>query len=759
MKKIISLFPLLALLLTSCVSPSSTNTDPDKKHLHSLQLNRTFERHYLECSICHQEYNPDLMDYFSLDDESQQLIANFPYSEYEHAFEDCEISSNGYHKEKCRICDLVIKVKDEKEYNSNQHWEVAINLDDNKTHKFRYEDHYLELDPDGSVEPTYETSGYDTERCTQCDYYHKVNIVPALEHTFEDKWSYDENGHWHRCLDEGYEDAKLDYKAHTPKQTIDESIPDSYCFGGLKYDICECGAIYNYRYSESPMDYISEPFLSYDPLYPNTAIIGPDKDGNYPTDIAIPEYVYSEKMFIYDVKIFDEYLLGEESPLNVIYLPKTYGINLSYFVHSGHENDIANLLNLRGIIFHPDHPKYKSSDIGVVYNRSMTELIYYPSGESWIDSRYIPSTLRKIDNYAFMNSKIEEYITPSSLVEIDHEAFLNCKSLKKVTITENVRILGAWLFRGCDNLTTFELYSSLLSINSNTFIWTPHYDELFSVYNGSRYLGNPDNPYFCMVSGSSIHPDCKKITSLTNETLNLSDTLILPDGINSFDFDIMNSLGKVYTKSNHGYYIGTSSNPYLVLCEVDSDPVDKFVFHEDCRIAAPYCLSKLELNDNGVIDFNKVEVIESSALPKVFNKITANIYLRNNIKYLGYGAFSSSIYTTNIFYEFESVDKFINDLKLNVYPVTFISKETGDPVTEIVIPDTTTFILDFLFAYTKGIKKVTIPTSVEYIGQNPFPDDCELYYSGTIDEWGRIQKYPYAFVGTVHCSDGDVIME
>ena len=507
------------------------------------------------------------------------------------------------------------------------------------------------------------------------------------------------------------------------------------------------------------MDYISEPFLSYDPLYPNTAIIGPDKDGNYPTDIAIPEYVYSEKMFIYDVKIFDEYLQGEESPLNVIYLPKTYGINLSYLVHSNNENDIVNLLNLHGIIFHPDHPLYKSSDIGVVYNRSMTELIYYPPGESWIDSRYIPSTLRKIERDAFRNSKIEEFVTPSSLVEIGREVFSNCKSLKKVTITENVRYLDVWLFLGCDNLTTFELYSSLLRISTGAFIGAPHYDELFNVYNGSKYLGNHDNPYLCMVSGSSIHPDCKKITSLTKENLNLPDTLILPDGINSFDPDYMDSLGRVFTKSNHGYYIGTSSNPYLVLYKVDSDPVDKFVFHDDCRIAASYCLSSLELNDNGVIDFNKVEVIESSALPKRFVNITTNIYLRNNIKYLGYGALSLPTNATNIFYEFESIDKFINDLKLNVYPVTFISKETGDPVTEIVFPDTTTFILDALFAYTKGIKKVTIPTSVEYIGLIPFPDDCELYYLGTIDEWNKIQKHPYAFVGTVHCSDGDVIME
>lgn len=90
------------------------------------------------------------------------------------------------------------------------------------------------------IEPTYESDGSVTYTCICGDTYSEV--LPHLEHTYENAWSYDNHHHWHRCLDEGYESLFIDKEEH---HLLDETV------GGVTTYSCE-----ECDYSFSTNDYI-----------------------------------------------------------------------------------------------------------------------------------------------------------------------------------------------------------------------------------------------------------------------------------------------------------------------------------------------------------------------------------------------------------------------------------------------------------------------------------------------------------------------
>ncbi len=72
-----------------------------------------------------------------------------------------------------------------------------------------------------------------------------------------------------------------------------------------------------------------------------------------------------------------------------------------------------------------------SSYEGVLYNKSRTNLIYYPAGKS--GSFTIPSSVVSIGDSVFLDCiSLTSVIIPSSVKNIDNSAFMNCKDLVKV---------------------------------------------------------------------------------------------------------------------------------------------------------------------------------------------------------------------------------------------------------------------------------------------------------------------------------------
>jgi surface protein len=97
--------------------------------------------------------------------------------------------------------------------------------------------------------------------------------------------------------------------------------------------------------------------------------------------------------------------------------------------------------------------QYTSSD-GVLFNKDMTTLIYYPSkkpGESYT----IPNSVTTIDIDAFHASyNLTSVTIPNSVTSIGETAFFDCNKLASLNIPSSVTSIGRSAFRECDVLTS-----------------------------------------------------------------------------------------------------------------------------------------------------------------------------------------------------------------------------------------------------------------------------------------------------------------
>jgi hypothetical protein len=107
--------------------------------------------------------------------------------------------------------------------------------------------------------------------------------------------------------------------------------------------------------------------------------------------------------------------------------------------------------NLTAISVEPNHPVY-SSVSGVLFDRSQTTLIEYPSGK--VGSYSIPNSVTNIADAAFGGcASLTSVIIPNSVTSIGYAAFYGCSSLTSVTIPNSVTAIGANAFYGCTSLT------------------------------------------------------------------------------------------------------------------------------------------------------------------------------------------------------------------------------------------------------------------------------------------------------------------
>lgn len=79
----------------------------------------------------------------------------------------------------------------------------------------------------------------------------------------------------------------------------------------------------------------------------------------------------------------------------------------------------------------------------------------------------IPSTVRKIEKYGFINSKFGQVKFEGPIEEVN--GFNNC-DIKSVSLKEGTMVIGEEAFMGCSSLKKIELPSSIKSIKDKAFL-------------------------------------------------------------------------------------------------------------------------------------------------------------------------------------------------------------------------------------------------------------------------------------------------
>ena len=171
------------------------------------------------------------------------------------------------------------------------------------------------------------------------------------------------------------------------------------------------------------------------------------------------------------------------------------------------------------------------------------------------------------------------------VTEIKMNSFKYCRDITGVIIGDSVKIIGAEAFSYCTNLETLTLGKNVERIDTWAFL------------------------------------DCNKLTDV-----------YLPDGLTYFGVGNFNTNTMNFNEYDNAYYLGSESNPYLVLMHSKGVGIETCIIHEDTKIIVyrafvnHYNLTEITIPDS-------VRHIDSFAFGSCRNLKTVN--LGNGVEIIG----------------------------------------------------------------------------------------------------------------------------
>ncbi len=82
----------------------------------------------------------------------------------------------------------------------------------------------------------------------------------------------------------------------------------------------------------------------------------------------------------------------------------------------------------------------------------------------------IPATVKTIGAYAFADSGVSAIVIPDSVTVIGNNAFQGAKSLKKITLSKALEIMGKAMFKDCAALTSIKIPATVKNIPVDAFL-------------------------------------------------------------------------------------------------------------------------------------------------------------------------------------------------------------------------------------------------------------------------------------------------
>ena len=306
-----------------------------------------------------------------------------------------------------------------------------------------------------------------------------------------------------------------------------------------------------------------------------------------------------------------------------------------------------------------------------------------------IPSEHDGLPVTRIGDGAF--SACEEIISvtiPESVTSIAPTAFNGCTSLTNVTIPGSVSEIGSGVFNGCEKLTAITIPDGITAIHNFMF-------------KDCAALTDITIPESVTTIGKSAFEGC---TGLTNITIKGNITNI---GLDAFkDCTSLKS-----TQYDNAYYIGSESNPYMILVKAIDQSITSCEIHANTLVienSAFASCSKL----NRILIPEGVLVIGSGAFFKCENLI--EISIPNSLTTLGDEAFMSC---NNIKYTSYNNARYLGNEE-NPYLLLLRGKDMS--ITSCEIHGDVKFICDRAFWNFTNLTTLT--------------------FNGTKEEWQNIPK-------------------
>ncbi len=291
-----------------------------------------------------------------------------------------------------------------------------------------------------------------------------------------------------------------------------------------------------------------------------------------------------------------------------------------------------------------------------------------------VTSVTIPSTVKTIKAEAFSSLKqLNSIVIPYGVETIEENAFgylgyfgaSSCTSLESIVLPESIKTIGSGAFSGCTSLKSIKFPSSLKAIPASVLSGCTSLTSV-EISNGTKSIGD------------SAFSGCVKLK-----------TLIIPESVINLGSNVFNDCDSLeYKTSNNIRYLGTNTNPYLILVQ-----------------GFDTASTSIEINSN-------TRFIYASAF-KNYSQITS-VSIPSKVTSIGAGAFSDCVKLVTV------------NIPSGVTEICASTFSGCTALASITLPQGLTKIERSAFSECKTLKAIAIPDNVTEIGKSAFYRCSEL---------------------------------
>ena len=415
-----------------------------------------------------------------------------------------------------------------------------------------------------------------------------------------------------------------------------------------------------------------------------------------------------------------------------------------------------------------DYSEDWNSGVGTIYwNASyIKDNVRYRCAEG--DDVYVVGYIGEISDVVIPD-KITFNGKEHSVTGIGANAFSNRSGLTSVVIPNSVDVIGDYAFQNCTNLTSIVIPETIESIGYGAFSGCGNLD--YTAFGNAFYIGNSENPYLILmeakntkITTAEINSRCQIINEYAFSDCTSLTEISIPESVTEIGqsaFSNCNSLQKAEYASIADLckikFANNNSNP---LCNVqhlyiNGEEVTNVVIPESVESIGDYAfyncigLESVAIGNSvkGIGDyaFYYCNSLNSVTIPNSVETIgrcafygcssLTSVSIPESVKSIGSGAFgceysynyyySGYVYNTNLQKaEFASIESLcnINFGSNDANPLYYAHNLyiNGEPIINLVIPETVESIGNYAFNNCTSIASLTISDSVKSIGSYAF---------------------------------------
>ena len=364
--------------------------------------------------------------------------------------------------------------------------------------------------------------------------------------------------------------------------------------------------------------------------------------------------------------------------------------------------------------------------------------VVLPEGVTSIGERYfkdysnitkfvIPKTVTTIGMGAFYNcSNLTSVVIPNSVTSIGASAFCDCKNLQSIKLPNKLTSLGSSAFYGCDGLKSVSLPDTLTVINSSTFKDCSNL-EFVKLPNNIETI---DQFAFqlCNLKQVVVLPESIKTIKQYAFGSNESLTVVVPNTVESVDdyafiyVPIVIYNGNLTTTwwGDGATHIYASMDNNFIYKDSQKTTIQQYIGNSS-SVTIPKSVTKIEYN---AFEGNKIETVifeDGTQIQTLSGFCGAtnlkSITIPSSVTEIDNSAFSGCTSLTSI------------TIPNSVEIIQGFAFNGCTNLESVSLPDSLIEIVWYAFDGCTSLT-ITIPNSVDRIGDNAFRNVPQIYYDG-----------------------------